>query len=111
MQFLIIGKDGSDKKAMERRIAIRPLHVEYGIKMRKLGNRLYGGALLDKNNKMIGSLAVMNFPSEKELKNWLADEPYVKGDVWKSVEITKCQITDPWQFNRPKSFFEKINIK
>ena len=106
MQFLVIGKDGTDEKAMERRLAVRQAHLDLGEKMRQSGNRWYGALLWDDNHNMIGSMAVMDFPSEKELQEWLNHEPYVTGNVWKSVEVLKCNVRDPWQFNRPKSFFE-----
>lgn len=106
MQFLVIGKDGTDEKAMERRMAVRDAHIALGDKMEKSGNRWYGSALLDDSNKMIGSMAVMDFPSEKELQKWLDQEPYVTGGVWKSIEVIKCDVKKPWKFNRPQSFFE-----
>ncbi len=103
MQFLVIGKD---KKAIERRLAVRQAHLELGTKIRELGNRWYGAVLLDDNQNMIGSVAIMDFSSEKELHKWLDQEPYVTGKVWKSIEIIRCNVKTPWQFNRPKSFFE-----
>lgn len=105
MQFLIIGKDGTDEKAKERRNENRSVHIALGEKLRLSGNMWYGAALLDNENEMIGSMLLMDFPSEKELQNWLDQEPYVTGKVWKSVEILKCNVRDPWQFSRPKEFF------
>lgn len=106
MQFLVIGKDGKDKKAVDRRMAVRQAHIRLGDKMEQSGNRWYGCAMLDDNNKMIGSMAVMNFPSEKELQEWLKSEPYMTGKVWKKIEVYKCDVKRPWKFNRPQSFFE-----
>lgn len=106
MQFLVIGKDGKDEKAMERRMAVRQAHLKLGDEMEKLGERWYGAALLDDNQNMIGSVAIMDFPSEKELQEWLKREPYVTGGVWKSVDVIKCNVKKPWKFNRPQSFFE-----
>ena len=110
MQFLVIWRDGTDKKAIERRMSVRQAHLDLGTKMRKLGNRWYGAVLLDNNDTMIGSMAVMNFPSEKGLHEWLEKEPYVTGGVWKSIEIIKCNVKTPWQFNRPRSFFKSKGI-
>jgi uncharacterized protein YciI len=106
MQFLVIGRDGVDEKAMERRMAVRQAHLDLGEKMKQEGSRWYGAVLLDDEGQMIGSMAVMDFPSEKELQEWLKIEPYVTGDVWRTVEVTKCNVKTPWQFNRPQSFFE-----
>lgn len=106
MQFLIIGKDGKDKKALERRLKVREEHLKLGDKMEASGERWYGCVMLDNNGKMIGSMAVLDFPSEAQLKKYLKKEPYILGDVWQTIEIYKCNVKRPWKFNRPKSFFE-----
>lgn len=49
---------------------------------------------------MKGSVFMVDFPSEKELNEWLEKEPYVTGKVWKKITIHKCSTRDPWQFNR-----------
>ena len=51
-------------------------------------------------------MLMMDFPSEAELQKWLDVEPYVVGEVWKDITIHKCNTRDPWQFNRPKEWFE-----
>jgi uncharacterized protein YciI len=107
MQFLVIGKDGTDEKAHERRLAAREAHLTLGDQMEASGERWYGCVMLDDDGKMIGSMAVMDFPSEKELNEWLKIEPYITGDVWKTVETYKCNVKKPWKFNRPQSFFEE----
>ena len=107
MQFLVIGRDGKDEKAMERRLAARQAHIDLGEGLRQSGNMWYGAALWDDNNNMIGSMLLMDFPSEKELHEWLGKEPYVTGKVWEKVEVQKCNVRDPWQFNRPREWFEK----
>lgn len=107
MQFLIIGRDGTDDKAKERRLATRPAHIKLGEALRLSGNFWYGAALLDEDNDMIGSMLLMDFPSKNELQEWLDKEPYVTEKVWESVEILKCNVRDPWQFNRPKEFYKE----
>jgi len=107
MQFLLIGKDGKDDKAMERRLAVREAHIKLGDEMEASGERWYGCAILNDEGKMIGSMAVLDFPSKKELQDYLKREPYVTGKVWQTVEISKCNIKRPWKFNRPQSFFEE----
>ena len=106
MQFLVIGKDGKDEKAMERRLAVRVAHIKLGDEMEASGERWYGCAILDDDGKMIGSMAVLDFPSESELKEYLKIEPYVVGKVWKTIEVSKCNVKRPWKFNRQQSFFE-----
>jgi uncharacterized protein YciI len=109
MQFLIIGKDGEDEGAKERRAAARQAHLELGEQLRQAGNMWYGAALWDNDNQMIGSMLLMDFPSENELREWLSYEPYVTGKVWVSVDIQKCNVREPWQFNRPKEWFDARN--
>ena len=106
MQFVVVGLDGTDDQAMDRRLAVRADHIALGDELFKSGNMWYGAALWDDNGQMKGSMLLMDFPSEKELQEWLDIEPYVTGDVWRSIEIHKANVRDPWQFNRPKEFFE-----
>ncbi len=105
MQFLIIGKDGTDEKAKERRSAAREAHSKMGDELVSSGNMWYGAALWDDNDEMIGSILLMDFPSRKEFQEWLDKEPYVTRGVWKSLEILKCNVRDPWQFNKPKEYY------
>lgn len=106
MQFLIIGLDGTDNEAPNRRQAVRANHIKLGDELLASGNMWYGAALLKDDGTMKGSMLMMDFPSEKELNEWLDIEPYVIGKVWEKIEIHKCKTRDPWQFNRPKEFFE-----
>jgi uncharacterized protein YciI len=110
MQFLVIGKDGKDKQAKARRIAVREAHLQLGDEMEASGERWYGCVIQDDDGNMIGSMTVMDFPSEKELKAWLKREPYVVGNVWKDIEVHKCNVKKPWKFNRPQEFYEKKEI-
>lgn len=110
MQFLVIGKDGKDKNG-GLPMAVREAHLKLGDKMEASGERWYGSVILDDEGKMIGSMAVMDFPSEKELQEWLKREPYVIGKVWQKVEIYKCSVKRPGKFNRPKTFYTSRQSK
>jgi uncharacterized protein YciI len=102
MQFVIIGLDGADKDAPARRQAARHDHIAMGDKLLESGNLWYGAALLHDDGTMKGSMYVVNFASEEELQEWLSKEPYVTGEVWKSITVHKSNTREPWQFNRPK---------
>ena len=106
MQFLVIGKDGDDPDAMERRLAVRQAHIDLGDELLKSGNMWYGAAIVNDDGQMKGSALFVDFESEDALNEWLKTEPYVTGEVWKTVEVIKCNTRDPWQFNRPRAFFE-----
>ena len=92
-------------------MAVRKEHLALGDQMEQSGHRWYGCVMVDDNDNMIGSMAVMDFPSEKKLNEWLKKEPYVVEKVWKKVEVYKCNVKKPWKFNRPESFFEERKIK
>ena len=79
MQFLVIGMDGTDSEALNRRLAAREAHIALGDKLRDAGKMLYGAAILDDNQKMIGSVLICEFDSREELDQWLREEPYVTG--------------------------------
>ena len=95
MQFLIIAYDGKDDEALNRRMKVREQHLK-SVKIRKkTGEHLYGAAILDDNEKMIGSMMVVEYPSLDELhNNWLKTEPYMVGDVWHKIEIKPCRVPD-----------------
>ncbi len=106
MQFVVIGHDGTDEEAQARRQAVRHLHIELGEQLAEQGKMWYGAALLDDNGNMIGSMLVMNFVDQDALDEWLDVEPYVTGDVWRKIAIHRCNIRDPWQYSKPKEYFE-----
>ena len=92
MPFLILGYDGDDEKALERRLAVREEHIRLGDSLLAEGKVLYGVAMLDDAGKMIGSVYIMNFETREEVDEWLKIEPYILGDVWKRVEVTPCKV-------------------
>jgi uncharacterized protein YciI len=106
MQFLVLGYDGKDDGAAERRAKARPHHIEMGDKLLEAGNLWYGAAMNDEVGNMIGSIYMVDFPDRDALNAWLEEEPYMVGGVWVKTDIIKCNTRDPWQFNRPKEFFE-----
>ncbi|MCD8508583.1 MAG: YciI family protein [Bacillus sp. (in: Bacteria)] len=85
MQYLITAYDGTDERALDRRLAVREEHLRQVDKRFKEGEHLYGGALLDDEGKMIGSIMVVDYPTRDELDKWLLVEPYVVGNVWQKL--------------------------
>jgi uncharacterized protein YciI len=92
MQFLIIGYDDTDDQALARRIRVRKAHLALGDQMRAEGRLLYAAAILDDDEKMIGSIMICDFPSKDDVHAWLKIEPYVMGDVWRKIEIKPCKV-------------------
>jgi hypothetical protein len=92
MQFLIIAYDGSDDKAMERRMAAREAHLAGIVKMKEEGKAIYGVAILNEREQMIGSVLVVDYPTRADLDAWLKTEPYVAGDVWRKIEVLPARV-------------------
>lgn len=92
MQFIIIAYDGTDPDAINRRMATREAHLKNGDLMKERGELLYGVAMLDENQKMVGSVYVVDLPSRIEVDAWLKIEPYVLGNVWDKIEISPCRV-------------------
>ncbi len=92
MQYIVTAYDGTDEKAMDRRLMAREEHLQSVEKRMKDGQHLYGTALLDDEGTMIGSVMVVEFSSREELDNWLKVEPYVVANVWKKIEIQPCRV-------------------
>lgn len=92
MQFLVTAYDGTDKDAMERRLAAREEHLKFTEKKAAEGNHLYAAAIMDEDDKMIGSVLIVDFPSREELDNWLKIEPYVMGRVWEKITVQPCKV-------------------
>lgn len=87
MQFLLVAYDGTDSGALERRMKVRDDHFKKINLLKKTGEFLLGGAILDENGKMIGSMIVYDFPDRQTLDDILKDEPYLTGGVWEKTEI------------------------
>jgi uncharacterized protein len=91
--FLVIARDGNDADAPARRKTTRPAHLE-GLKvMVKKGEMLYGGGILNGAGEMVGSTTIMEYPSRKDLDDWLKREPYVVNGVWKDIQIIPIRMT------------------
>lgn len=92
MQYIVTAYDGTDEKAPERRLMAREEHLKSVETKFKHGEHLYGAAIHDDEGKMIGSMMVVNYPSRKDLDEWLKTEPYVVGNVWQKIDIQPCRV-------------------
>ncbi|WP_454726712.1 MULTISPECIES: YciI family protein [Cupriavidus] len=75
--FHLLDKPGSG----ELRARVRPEHKAYlGAKADSIA---FAGPLLgDDGETMVGSLLVIDFPSQAEARAWLADEPFTRAGVY-----------------------------
>jgi uncharacterized protein YciI len=87
MQFLLLAYDGTDPEALQRRLKVREDHLRGIDVLKKSGKFLFGGAILDNDGKMIGSMIVYDFPDRQSLDTMLKDELYFTKGVWEKIEI------------------------
>ena len=92
MQFLLLAYDGTDPEALQRRLNVREEHLKRISLLKSSGEFLFGGAILDNNGKMIGSMIVYDFPDLQSLEEKLKDEPYLAEKVWEKTEIQPFRI-------------------
>ncbi|MCQ2374254.1 MAG: YciI family protein [Phascolarctobacterium sp.] len=90
MQFIINAYDGTDAKALDRRMAARPEHLENMKKVQEIAKVLCAGGLLNAEGKMIGSFLVMDFATQELFDKYLESEPYIKHGVWEKVQVERC---------------------
>lgn len=87
MQFLLLAYDGNDPEALQRRLNVRDEHLKKISGLKKAGEFLFGGAMLDESGNMIGSMIVYDFPDRQSLEERLKDEPYLTEKVWEKTKI------------------------
>ena len=93
-QYLIIARDGDDSEALNRRMAARPAHFELAKKLKAGNNFIIGGAILNNEGKMKGSMMVVQFETEDELIQWMKNEPYINDKVWQQIEVKPFKVAD-----------------
>ena len=87
MLYVVIAKDGTDEAAPERRQQVRLQHLE-GIKPAvESGFLQLGGAFLNSQGDMIGSMMMLEANSEEEVRAFLEKDIYRKANVWQSYEV------------------------
>lgn len=91
MWYAILGRDAPD--SLERRLAVRPAHLERLNAMLAEGRLALAGPLpaIDSPDPgpagFRGSLMVVEFPSLEDAKAWADADPYVAAGVFAAVEV------------------------
>ncbi|MBL7742762.1 MAG: hypothetical protein JNN00_04720 [Chitinophagaceae bacterium] len=93
-QYLVIAHDGNDAEALKRRMETRPSHFEMARELKKYNQFVFGGAMLNDEGKMTGSMMVVQFETEDELMHWMKNEPYITGNVWQKIEVKPFRVAD-----------------
>jgi len=91
-QYLITAYDYTDEGAFERRMNVRPHHLDGVRDLKSKNHYLIGGAMLNEGGKMIGSTMILQFENEEELDAWKQGEPYLTQKIWESVDIKPFKV-------------------
>jgi len=94
MQFILLAYDGTDANAADRRMRSRPEHLEKIAHVKKAGQFLFGGAILNDEGRMIGSVILYEVADRSELDRLLLDEPYINNKVWDKIEIRPFRLAN-----------------
>ena len=92
MQFVVTAYDGKDEGAYERRMSIRPQHLENMSKLNENGHVICAGGMTNSEGKLIGSVLIMEYESREQLDDYLANEPYVVAGVWQKIEVETMNV-------------------
>lgn len=87
MLFVVIAKDGTDAGAQARRGEARASHLETARALQAAGRLVTGGALLDAEQNMIGSMLVLDVANEAEARRLVEEDVYTRTGVWQSYEV------------------------
>jgi len=92
MQFVVTAMDYTDEEALNRRMKNREAHLDGARQLIAEGRFLSGGAILDEQEKMIGSTLHLEFPDRESLEAHLQKDPYISGKVWETIEIREARL-------------------
>lgn len=90
MAFVIIAHDAPD--SLERRMAVRPRHLEVIEAWARDGRLVLAGPLLTADGMPRGSIMVLDVPDQAGVRDYLAAEPFATGSVWEEVEVHPFRI-------------------
>ena len=87
MYYVIHAYDYTDADALDRRMTVRPAHLDYVRQLREKGQFVLGGALLNPDGQMIGSMLLLNLETEDQLTQYMKSDPYIVQGVWDKIDV------------------------
>ena len=82
MLVALIARDKPN--ALETRMENRPLHVDY---LKASGDTVFQAGPLLVDEKMAGSLIILNVDTMTQAQDWASNDPYAKAGLFASVEL------------------------
>lgn len=87
MTYLVLGYDGTDDAAPDRRNAVRATHLQELQPLVDAGRVVIGGAILDDAGTMRGSMMVVHAEDLEDATRIVEGDVYVRSGVWVRYEI------------------------
>lgn len=87
MHYVIHAYDPTDPDALDRRMAVRPAHLDYVRQLKEKGQFILGGALLNSDGQMIGSMLLLNMETEDQLTEYMKSDPYIVQGIWEKIDV------------------------
>jgi hypothetical protein len=87
MLYIVHAYDHTDADAVDRRLSVRPSHLAYVQELKNSGQFRLGGALLDPDGQMIGSMLLLDLETEAQLETYLKSDPYIVQGVWNKIDV------------------------
>lgn len=84
MLVAMIGRDKAGATKIRRES--RPDHLAY---IEETGIVFMAGPLLDLNDKMIGSLVILDVETMDDAQAWVENDPYAKAGLFQSVDLVQ----------------------
>jgi hypothetical protein len=94
MKYVIHAYDHTDADALDRRMAVRPNHLDYVRQLKAKGQFILGGALLDPAGTMIGSMLLLELENGAQLDDYLQTDPYIVQGVWDKIDVKPFRQAD-----------------
>jgi len=85
MTYVIHAYDYPD--SLDKRMAVRPAHLDYVRKLKANDQFILGGALLDETGQMMGSMLMLTFDTDEQLQDYLRTDPYIVQGVWEKIDV------------------------
>ncbi len=94
MQYIVTGYDFTDPEAIQRRLNVRPHHLDFARATKAAGNLISAAAILNDDGNAVGSVMIMQFDTDEELEAWKSNEPYVTQGVWETVDVKPARVAE-----------------
>lgn len=91
-QYVVTAYDYTDDEAIQRRLNVRPHHLDGVRAIKESGNLVAAAALLNDNGDAIGSIMILQFETDEQLEGWKMNEPYVTQGVWEIIDVKPARI-------------------